>query len=208
MKKYILAIALCIVSVTAFAQTKVAIKGGYTYSTAKVSQYEIAKPSGYNSGYGLGVLFKAPFDGYLHFSPCIMYNRRGFNYKQQSTPDSAFSNTIHYLDIVPALSIDFPTGKQSAFVLSAGFNISVGIAGTEKLTANGVTTSKKMNFDISSNYGLFDLGLNTSVGYHFEKFLIEAGYNLGLADINNQHDKDGRNIRNRMLSFSIGYYFK
>ena len=208
MKKYIFAAALCFAAASTFAQTKIAIKGGYNYSTARVSVYEQAKPTGYNSGYGLGLLFKAPFDGYLHFSPYIMYNKRGFKYNQQSNPDSAYNSSLHYIDIVPALSIDFPTGKTSAFVVSAGFNLSVGIAGTEKLTANGVTTSKKIKFDVSSNYGLFDLGLNTSIGYHFDKFLVEAGYNLGLADINNQYDKDGRNMRNRMLSFSVGYYIR
>ncbi|MFT3681191.1 MAG: outer membrane beta-barrel protein [Ferruginibacter sp.] len=208
MKRFFLAGVLCIAAVSVFGQTKIAVKGGYTYSTAHVSQYEITKPSGYVSGYGIGILFKTPFDGYLHFSPYAMYNRRGFTYHSQTSVDTLFHNTIHYLDLVPSLSIDFPVGKESAFVIAGGFNLSVAFAGTEKSTVNGETSSKKMRFDISSDYGIFDLGLNTSIGFHWQKFLVEAGYNLGLADISNQYDKDGRNIRNRMLNFSLGYYFK
>jgi hypothetical protein len=41
-----------------------------------------------------------------------------------------------------------------------------------------------------------------------KKTFIETSYYLGLANINNQEETDGRNIRHRMLSLSIGYYFK
>jgi Outer membrane protein beta-barrel domain len=207
MKKLFLAGALCIASVITYAQTKIAVTGGYTYSTARVSEYEIKKTSGYNSGYTIGVLFKAPFDSYLHFSPYIAYSRRGYTFSTGRTPDSAFSNKMSYIDFVPSLSIDIPSGENS-FVLSAGFNVSLALSGTEKITSNGTTTSKKMKFDITSHYGLFDLGLNSSIAYHFPKFFVQAGYSLGLADINNQYDIDGRNIRNRMFSFCLGYYIR
>jgi hypothetical protein len=207
MKKLFLPVFIFICTASVIAQTKIAVRGGFNYSTARITQYDIKKPGSYNGGYGLGILFKAPFDGLLHFSPYIAYNLRGYKYNTQRSPDSAFSNTISYIDIVPALSIDFPAGKNS-FVLSGGFNVSVAVAGTEKITSGNSSSSKKMKFDISSGYGLFDLGLNTSIGYHMEKIFVEAGFNLGLADINNEYDKDGRNIRNRMFSFNVGYYFK
>ncbi len=189
------------------AQTKIAIRGGFNYSTARVSQYEIKKPGGYNSGYGLGILFKVPFDELLHFSPYIAFNRRGFKYNTQRNPDSAVSNMISYLDIVPAVSLDIPAGKN-AFVISAGFNVSVALSGKEKITSGRTSSTKKMIFDIGSNYGIFDLGLNTSIAYHLKKVFVEAGFLYGLSDINNYYDKNGLNIRNRMFSFNIGYYIK
>jgi hypothetical protein len=208
MKKLLVALTFSIACVSAFSQTKIGLKGGYTHSTAHVSQYEKLKSSGYQGGYGIGVQFRAPFDGWLHFAPYIMYNRRGYTYNTGGTVDTAYRNKIHYIDIVPALSVDIPTGNNSFIAISGGFNVSVAVAGTEAKTIGGTTTSGKMTFSLSSDYGMFDLGMHSSIGFHVSKFFIEGGYNLGLADINNQYDKDGRNIRNRMLFINLGYYIR
>ncbi len=205
-KLFSVTVILCCIQLL-HGQTKIAIKGGYNYSTARVTQYQQKKAGGYNSGYGVGILFKAPFDGLLHFSPWVAYNCRGFKYNAASTPDSSFSNTMSYIDLVPALSIDFPAG-ENFIVLTGGFNVSVALKGKESITAGGTTTTRNMKFDIGSNYGIFDLGLNTGIGFHTKKIFIEALFNLGLADINNQYDADGRNIRNRMFSFNAGWYFR
>ena len=57
-------------------------------------------------------------------------------------------------------------------------------------------------------YGWFDLSLTAGIFYHFNKTFVEVAYTTGLANINNNEEFDGRNIRNRMLSLNIGYYFK
>ena len=108
---------------------------------------------------------------------------------------------------MPSLSVDFPKG-DNVFVLSLGPDFGFTNFGKIKTTdINNVTTNEKLKFGFGS-IGWFDLGLNASVGYHMKKIFVEAGYMYGLASINNNEETDLRNIRNRMLSLNIGYYFR
>ena len=65
-----------------------------------------------------------------------------------------------------------------------------------------------MKFALSGNYGFIDMGVGGSLGFHTNKLLIEAGYQMGLANINNNVENDFRNIQNRMFSLQIGYFLK
>ena len=215
MKKIYLLIVLIISVTIASAQTKIAIKAGWNVSTARVhyldepSEKDIKQPNFYKNGFGIAILFKTQFDDILHFSPTIGYNMRGYSYKPTYGDTSEYSNTIHYLDIVPALSADFPVGeRKNTLVISAGPQLGIAIAGTEKITTAGVTSSHKMKINVDGEYGMFDLGLSTGIGFHTPKMFVEAGFQLGLANINNDFEQDKRNIRNRMLSLSFGYYLK
>ena len=64
---------------TSPAQTKIAVKGGATFSTARVYVGSEKQDTKINAGYGMGILFKVPFEGVLHFSPWVAYNRRGMS---------------------------------------------------------------------------------------------------------------------------------
>jgi hypothetical protein len=189
------------------SHTKIAIKAGVNTSTARVYQNDEQLESKFVSGYGIAILFKSPFEGILHFSPTLGYNRRGYTYTPKSGTITEYTNTIHYFDMVPALSFDFPLGVNS-FVISAGPHISFAIAGTEKTISGTTSSTSKMNFDLSKDYGYIDMGLNGSIGFHMKKFLLEAGFQLGLTNINNNVETDFRNIQNRMISLQLGYYFK
>jgi hypothetical protein len=187
--------------------TKIAIKAGANMSTARVYQNDEQLESNYVTGYGIAILFKAPFEGLLHFSPTLGYNRRGYTYTPKSGTITEYTNTIHYFDMVPALSFDFPLGKNS-FVISGGPHISFAIAGTEETVSGTTSSSSKMNFDLEKDYGYIDMGLNGSIGFHMKKFLLEAGAQFGLTNINNNVETDFRNIQNRMFSLQLGYYIK
>ncbi len=189
------------------AKTKLAIKGGVNMSTARVFQNGQKLDSKFVPGYGMGLLFKIPFEGKLYFSPNVAYNRRGYTYTPKAGSITEYQNTIHYFDIIPNLSVNLPAGKN-AFVISGGPHLSVAIAGTEKQTVANNTTSSKMKFSLSGNYGFIDLGVGGSLGYHMDKFLIEAGFQMGLANINNNVENDFRNIQNRMFSLQVGYFLK
>ena len=199
---------------TATAQRQFGIKAGYNYSTASVTWAGVPQPNFYKSGFGIGVLYKMPFDGVIHFSPYIAYNVRGYRHTLNTGPISEYDNTISYLDIVPSLSADFVHHHHS-IVISAGPEVGFALSGTEKTISGGVVTTQKMHFATDADYGIADLGLSTSIGYHTGHIFIEAGYQIGFANINNNIDvhlpnfsgyTDPRNIRNRMFSLNIGYF--
>lgn len=190
------------------AQTNIGLKAGYNYSTARVYTKSIKQSNHYKSGYSFGIMFKAPFDGVLHFSPCISYNRRGYEYLPSAGNVQEIQNTIHYIDIAPGISFDFPTQSSAAFILGFSPVLSFAISGEEKnFFQNDSVVTKKMIFNFT-NYGLIDIGFNGSIGYRFNrKFLIEASCFLGAANIENNVVRK-RKINNRMFNFSMGYYFK
>jgi hypothetical protein len=207
MRKIIAALAAFALFTNAAAQVKLAVKGGWNYATTRAVYATIKQPSGFTSGYGIGALLKMPFDGVLHFSPSVMINRRGFIIKPLTGSTVKEQYAITYVDLIPSLSVDFEKGDNS-FVISLGPDIAFTNFGKLKTTGNnGVTTSQKIKFGYGS-IGWFDIGLNASIGYHMKKVFVELGYMNGLASINNNEELDQRNIRNRMLSLNIGYYFK
>ncbi len=190
-----------------YTQTRIALKGGYNHSTAKVSYNAIVQPVTAVPGAGFGLLFKVPFDGPLHFSPYAQINTRGFSVKPNTGNYTKIQTMIAYLDIVPALSLDFGN-KDHSFVFSVGPVLSFTDFGREKKTdSNQVTSSAKMKFGFGE-YSWIDLGAASSIGVHFKKTFIEAVYYYGLANINNNSEFDGINIRNRMLTLGFGYYLK
>jgi Outer membrane protein beta-barrel domain len=206
MRKITAALAAFVLFTTATAQVKLAVKGGWNLATTRAVYAGIKQPSGFTNGYGIGALLKMPFDGVLHFSPSVMINKKGFIIKPYGT-NTKEQYSITYVDLIPSLSVDFEKGDNS-FVISLGPDIAVTNFGKLKATNNnGVTTSQKLKFGYGS-IGWFDIGLNASVGYHMKKVFVELGYTNGLASINNNEETDQRNIRNRMLSLNIGYYFK
>ena len=208
MKKIVFCFSLLLLNNLANAQeVRIAAKAGWNYSTARAIYSGVQQSTGYTSGYGIGALVKIPFEGVLHFSPSVMLNKRGFIINPSTGTNKKEQYTITYLDIIPSFSFDF-AHQGNAFVVSVGPDFGFTNFGKLKATDNNnITTSQKLQFGFTG-YGWFDLGLNASVGYHMKKVFVEAGYMLGLASVNNNEENDQRNIRNRMLSLSVGYYFK
>ncbi len=207
MKRIFVVLIVFTTITTANAQVKIAVKGGWNYSTAKAVYTGVKQSTGSINGFGLGVLAKVPFDGILHFSPSVMINNRGFIIKPSAGTNKEEQYSITYLDLIPSLSVDFEN-RDNTVSIALGADFGFTNFGKMKVTAiNNSTTSQKMKFGYGE-YGWFDIGLNTSVAYRMKKVFIELSYFNGLASINNNEETDGRNIRNRMLSLNIGYYFK
>jgi hypothetical protein len=201
-------ISICIFIVNILkAQTNIGFKAGYNYTTARVYVESSKQNSQYKSGYGFGIMFKAPFDGVLHFSPYMAYNRKGYKYFPAGDIKE-IENTIHYIDIAPGVSFDFPLQQNKVFVVGFSPVLSFAISGKEKnQLPNSSVVTKNMKFNFS-NYSLVDIGFNGSIGYRFNnKFLIESSCLYGVANIEN-NDFKNRKISNLMFNFSIGYYYK
>lgn len=189
------------------AQTTLAAKAGINYSSARAYFSDGKHKTGYVAGVNASIRLKTRFEGLLHFSTSISYQSRGFIIHSLTSTDQT-RNFIHYAELNPQLSIDLPAGKDSRFSLAAGPTASLAIAGNEKFTAGNVTTTHKMTFSTVNEYGLFDFGLCISAGYQVRKFFIEAAYQPGFVNINNNAETDHRNIRNRNISLSFGYQFR
>lgn len=208
MKLFCKVLLLLIISNHINAQVRIGAKAGWNYSTARAMYTNVKQSTSYTNGFGAGIIAKVPFDGALHFSPSVMVNSRGFiinNPAGGTNKKEQYSLT--YVDIIPSISFDYEDGNNTVS-LSFGPDFGFTKFGKIKTTdANNITTSQKLLFGFGG-YGWFDLGLNTAISYRMKKVFVELSYLDGLASINNNEETDGRNIRNRMLSLNIGYFFK
>ncbi|MEO6406925.1 MAG: porin family protein [Ferruginibacter sp.] len=207
MKPFFLVCSLLLFIYGTKAQTKLALKAGANYSTAKASFNGIKQPTSYVPGLNIGLQMTTAFEPPLFFTALAHYSMRGYIIKPTSGSISRYENRIHYIDLTPLLSFHVKTSSQSNLVLSAGPLAGLALSGTEKQTENGITTSKKMTLSTSGNYGLFDLAIYSSIGLHFDKFFVEAAYEHGFVNINNNVETDGKDIQNRIFSLNLGYYF-
>ncbi len=207
--KHLFLSALLVISLTAAtAQTKIAVKAGYNHTTARIHINDIKQPTGYMPGINLGVQVKAEFEPPLHFTGLLSYNMRGYSLTPLAGDSQKVETKIHYINLAPLLSYDIATGRNTHITLTAGPMAGLGFSGTQDITEAGITSSSKMKFSTSGNYGLFDLAIYNSIGYHFEKIFVEASYYLGFVSINNNEETDRTNIKNRGLGLSIGYYLR
>jgi hypothetical protein len=209
MKKIITAIiAVCFLYTDVTAQVKLGVKAAWNYAGAKAVYTEVAQSTSRIQGFGIGAVAKVPFDGALHFSPSVMINNRGFTVNNPSGGTNKKEQySVTYLDLIPALSAEFEKGSN-AFSITAGPVMGFTNFGKLKITdASGNTGSQNLNFGYGA-YGWFDLGFNGSLGYRFNKLQLDAGYYLGLANINNAKETDGRNLQHRAITIGVSYYFK
>ncbi len=208
MKRSLAATLLCFACMAVTAQVKIGIKGGMSYTGGKAVYNGVGQSVSYTPDFGLGAMAKVPFDGALHFSPSVMISKRGFSINNPAgSANKKEQYGITYLDLVPALSTDFEKGNN-AFSIGLGPVFGFTNFGKLKITDSaGVKGTQNLKFGYGA-YGWFDLGLNASIGARFSKFMVEAVYYHGLANINNLEEFDGRNMQHRSFSLNIGYYFK
>ena len=208
MKKIIATATLLVLFCQLHAQVKIGVKGSFNYAGAAARYSDTKQSVQYTPGFGIGAMAKVPFDGVLHFSPSVMINKRGVvinNPTQGSNKKEQYG--ITYLDLIPALSAEFEKGNN-AFSITAGPVLGFTNFGKLKITDSaGTTGTQNLKFGYGA-YGWFDLGFNGSIGYRINKVSVEVGYYLGLANINNNAETDGRNLQHRMCSLTLGYYFK
>ena len=208
MKQFILVCQCMLVSILASAQTKIAIKGGYNHNTAMVKVDNVKQPTGFMPGINLGMQVKTSFEPPLHFTGLLSYNLRGFSITPVNGTIQKIETRIHYINLAPLLTYDIATDKLNHISLSTGPMAGIAFSGTQKITETGVTSSSKIKFSTSENYGFFDLGIHNSIAYHFKNIFIEASYYWGFVSINNNEETDKTNIKNRGFGLSLGYYIK
>ncbi|NJK83901.1 MAG: PorT family protein [Saprospiraceae bacterium] len=125
---------------------------------------------------------------------------------------------LAYLDI-PALGTFRLGSGNTKFVLQAGpyvgfaiggsiqAEVQGGIGGLGSIGIGGESEAISFGNDPDENdLRRLDFGLIGGAGIEFGAFRIGAQYNLGLANISAFTD-NGTTVRNRVLSFHVGYFF-
>jgi hypothetical protein len=227
---------------SAKAQVEFGIKAGANFSNIsmdfKDSDWEMAtkiKPA-----FHFGVTADVPFSDNFSFQPGLLYSSKGFSYDMEEFIETFFGDlpeeasidgyaraTYNYLEV--PLNFAFKTNGLQIF---AGPYVAMGLSGKQKydLTVSymGVSDSDTDEMKLKPVFGevkegdlgededafsALDYGINAGVGYRVGPVLIQAGYSLGLGNMNpayeggSDSDRDDYKITNRVITLSASYYF-
>lgn len=184
---FTLALATILMTGSTFAQhTNFGFKAG-------LNSYNISNNSGssYNSKLGLniGMFGHIHLDKQLAFQPELVYSSQGAKYTYLGTETTI---NLDYINVPLLLQYMFENG----FRLEAGPQ--VGFLVSAKSKTNNATT------DIKSSIKGIDLGLAIGLGYVDTKsgFGVDARYNLGLSNINENTSTKATNV-----GFQFGVFY-
>jgi hypothetical protein len=214
MKKSLLLIGLLMASAGVFAQKiSYGINGGLNFSQISASVGGITASSDNLTGFHIGGVIDFKFQSFS-IQPGVFYTTKGGNSSTVDGSQSAGANaskvTFNYLEIPVNFLYHTPARKGSVF-LGGGPYVAFGLSGSAPLVtdANGQPTNQTLPVHFGSGQNDIhdpDFGINFLAGYQFEgNVTLSAGYGIGLSSLSNTNEVA---IHNRVLSFSLGYFFK
>ena len=188
------------------AQTTYGIKTGI--NLAKVSNLDHQK---FNPSYFVTGFVDFPFSNQFSIQPGISLQGKGSTVETTVKPGDAspagdYKSTLNTMSVEAPINAIYyiPTGSGKTF-LSAGPYLGYTISGKVKESRPDGKETRDISFSGSDkNMNRLDAGLNFGVGYKlYNGFLIQAGYGLGLNDLN--ASKSSKANSNRTLNFGIGF---
>ena len=212
--KQLFSVLLSALSLTTFAQVRVAVFAGPQTTTAKYTVNDKEQPTEYKYGFQAGANLKVLVEGPLYFTPALYYSMLGYkvtlnNPSFPPDPHAVNNNTtIHTIEAAPLLNFDLSKNPSHVFI-QFGPALNFAISGKEKFTKveNGTTSTvnQSMTFKTTA-YGTITSSAIARLGYETGKgFLIFAHYAHGLGSANNADL--GPVIKHRVIGLSVGKYF-
>lgn len=214
MKRNLLIAFFLLVSVgLANAQVSYGLKAGMNLAKynkpilSGMEDFEKTLPSFYVTGF-----VDLPVAPQFSIQPALSLQGKGAKYKGDVAGSSGtIKANVMSLEIPVNAVYYIPAGPGSVF-LGAGPYAGLNLSGQVKITGtdnNGDAVDQTEDIEFSGDdksMERFDYGLNFMLGYKLSNgFLINGGYNLGLADLSAQEGQ--AEFKNRVISFGIGYQF-
>ena len=130
---------------------------------------------------------------------------------------------LNYMQLNPMLKYTLPLGGKTALYALLGPYLSIGLKGnlSERQTyayTDNINSVNNVNIDVSnedeiqfgrdeSGFDFFNYGFTPVIGFQFNRFFIEAAYDIGLNDIQTNTEDDFK-AYDRTFSIKLGYLFE
>ena len=145
----------------------------------------------------------------MNLSAELNFTQKGTKASMEGMDDD-FVTKINFIDIAPSASFKINEG----FSANVGPYIGFALSGTQTvqeidlITGETTITSEAIDFE-EDEIGTLDYGLNVGVSYVLNEMIaINAGYSLGLADLNAaEQGDDDLSQKTNGIYFSVGYLF-
>ena len=190
MKKIFLVAVIAVMSLTASAQNEVGQitlqpKAGINLSTITGDgnqKMKVGLVAGVEAEYGLAENFGLAFGA--------LYSMEGCKYNDWAGTDKSLKYNLDYINI-PILAQFYPV---KGFAIKAGVQPAFNVRHKASFDGNTQTIN-----DIKS----FNLSIPVGLSYEYQKFVLDARYNIGVTKLVKNADKG----RNSTISITLGYKF-
>ena len=162
-------------------------------------------------GISVGATGSFELSDLMSLSAELNFTQKGTNTSFEGMDDD-FLTKINFIDIAPSTSFKISEG----FSANVGPYIGFALSGTQTVQEIDITTgeittaSEAIDFE-EDEIGTLDYGLNVGVSYVLNEMIaINAGYSLGLADLNAEaaeFDDGDHSQKTNGIYFSVGYLF-
>jgi Outer membrane protein beta-barrel domain len=197
--KFYLSIAMAIILMTGTVNAQhskqkvnIGIKGGLNIFTIHNSDGQEYDPK---AGFHAGLIAHIHLSRQLALQPEIVYSSEGAKYTIDGLSESNhYTINLGYINMPVMLQYMFDNG----FRFQAGPQIGVLVHAKSKSETNNTSS------DVKDNYKTFAFSLGAGVGYVHPPtgFGIDARFNLGLSDIN-----ENSNIESTNRGFQLGVFY-
>lgn len=194
MKKLMIVAAMMLMSTGAFAQGMfVKPMVGATLSTLTGDVEDTKFRLGLGAGAEFGYMFSEQFGA----TAGVLFSMQGCKYKDNEYLKD-YGTTLTYLNIPILANLYLLPGLAVKAGVQPGFLLSAKSKGKERLLGDWE------EFDVSGTDGLkkFDFSIPLGLSYEISDFVIDARYNLGLTNIN---DNDLGKAKNGVIMLTVGY---
>lgn len=190
------------------------LQGGYQGSN--LSNMEDSKvKSGFRVGLAADFVMFGSDVMELSLQPGVNFASKGF----ETSVDNV-NMTLNYIDVPILLNMRFGVSDTFGAFVNVGPYLGFGINGEAKLGGLSINNVFKSDDDGIIGSALkanrFDAGLQVGAGLEFSRFLIGAGYQMGLTNVFGDNDKkaveanledSSKGNRNNSFFVSVGYRF-
>lgn len=174
------------------------VKGGVNFNSFSRENSAGLKS---NIGYHIGATYDIGLGQYFSVEPGLFLDTRGAKFE-----GSGFVGKTNVIGItVPVLAKGtFEVNRDLNVFVNAGPFVNIGLGGTRKTETATVTEKRDVTFGNGANdIERTHFGLNFGAGLEFHRFILGAGYDLGLSEVKNREVKTKLNA----FKISVGYKF-
>ena len=166
------------------------------------------------TAFHFGVAADFPLGNILSIQTGVTYQNRGFKSEITEVYEGGEiigegELDVSYIDIPLTLKASHHMGSATAYAFGGGY-IGIGISAQSESRAStlmySTSTSIEWRFEEDGGFNRWDYGALVGAGLQFNSVFVEISYGLGLANIL-QDPVNDRDMKNRLISLSLGYRF-
>ena len=175
------------------------VKGGVTLADLNATGDEDAASSDFRVGFIVGGFVTWPFGARLEFQPEVLFAQKG---AKSDMLGGTSTQKLDYLDVPLLVSYRIKGSRERNFAVFGGPAVGIRLRARSHAEFGGGSFEQ----DVSDQVESTDLAAVAGLAYHRGRLVFDGRYSWGFTDIDKETG-DGVEIRNRGISFLVGWKF-